>query len=353
MQDAQEASGSLFRHGDSDTQPRSSETNLEQDKRESVLCGTVNSGSDNAVLCTTPLLVQLVSEAALLATARPLVRNKPLSISAEVPENPGEAPDGSEGREKLESELRKLCTALLAIPDKLASVCCPCPGPLRPRNLLPQLLSSVLQHTRSYTTANARTALKDAVGAAHEDAVSTGGSAKELLLPMHVQTAVAALLTSATLRGHADIFARWIHQASTHQLAQSHAPDYPSRVHVSPGGLHYQQEVDEKFKTMHETHASHACIAVSGALGEVTEPSVHERLMRALLEASIQKLETRKASSWSLVDMHVSQRIIATLWLRGISQALPKVQHVGFWVKQISLKGTCLPPAAVLQLLMV
>lgn len=301
----------------------------------------------------TPLLPQLLAEVALVTTYEPPHShpNVPYASagsqggSIHPATNPAEQEHSrstlAEGSQKLASELRTLCTALIAIPDKLASVCCACPAPLRPRNLLPQLFTSVIR-TR---------AISNACKGTVEDE-------RQVLQQMHVQVALAALVTSATLRGHADTVARWMHQQHAHAWVHADGLGDATSAGVGmqcivEGIVNRQESSGTVLSEEHSPHACATCMCVSSALALVSEPSVHERLWHALLEASVQKLETRKPSSWTLVNTRVSTGVCAALWLGGTAHALPRVQLVSFWVKLLTVRGARLPPAALLHTVMV
>jgi hypothetical protein len=321
-----------------------------------------------------PLFLQLVAEVSLLATEAPLSRRPAANLpepstesSSYAAATPGTAKGStsiteecarklteSEGSHKLASELRTLCTALLAIPDKLASVFCACPAPLRPRNLLPQLFTCIIRHTPAPTTTSS---VNGEIGA-------RGGGCLDEWQPnlqrRHVHVAVSALISSATLRGHADIVARWLHQQDAHAWLHN-PPRSAARLKIGSfcpaeereGVSIESQEEDRQVSCPHNPDSCATCMCVSGALAQALEASVHERFWHALLEASVQKLETRKASSSSLVDMHVSRRVCANFWLRGTVHALPEVQQVQFWVKVLTVRGARLPPAALMHVMLV
>lgn len=303
--------------------------------------------------CTSPamgasLLPQIISETALIVTDQPPPShtnlpdasassrsdNAPVTKNSDIEESSGTFLKSADC-EKLYSELRTLCTALLAIPDKLASVCCACPAPLRPRNLLPQLFISLIRVSPIQSTiANPRCEMGQ-------------GLCMQL---MHVHVALAALVTSATLRGHADTIARWLHQCDAHACVQPQSVPSTTTCH---GADEQKGGGSTESSSGRSPHVSGTCMTMSRALAHVSAPNVHERLWHALLEASVQKLETQKPSSWTLVDPVVSRGMFTELWLQGTAHALPRVQHVTFWVKLLTTRGARLPPAALLHAVLV
>jgi hypothetical protein len=321
----------------------------------------------------TPLLQQLVAEAALISTGYPTSRHAGTNVpephmesSISAGATPGDAKPSSttkkeasrklneaEGSGKLASELRTLCTALLAIPDKLASVCCACPAPLRPRNLLPQLFSCIIHDSAPST-------LSSSIETESGARAGSGSDGQRVhLCRTHVVTALSALITSATMRGHAEIVARWLHQQEAHawllptaRTATKLEANHQSRPEDADTDTPEILEEHSSTKHSHDPYACSTCMSVSSALAQVQETSCHERLWYALLEASVQKLETRKASNRSLVDMRVSTTVCAALWLRGTAHVLPQQQQVQFWVRLLTARRR-LPPAALLHLVLV
>lgn len=298
----------------------------------------------------TALLPQVISEVALVATDEPTQTHEFKSLpdgsadyaATSAPPLDAGSRDKAPARlspaadyHKFSSELRSLCTALLAIPDKLASVCCACPAALRPRNLIPQLFTSVIRTSRGTVQLGGTTADGECQEAPHT----------------HVLVALAALVTSATLRGHAAVVARWMHQQHAHARAWAHTC---VSVTATASTIVKQQGGSSDVSSLaRPPHASDTCVCVSHALLHVSEPSVHERLWHSLLEASVQSLETRKASSRGLVDMRVSTGVCAAMWHKGTSLVLPHAQQVSFWVKLLTVRGARLPPAALLHSVLV
>ena len=167
---------------------------------------------------------------------------------------------------------------------------------------------------------------------------------------MHVLVALAALVTSATLRGHAETVARWMHEQRAHACVHTEGCRAPC---IADAAANPHEGNKHMAPSERSSHACSVCMHVCRALAHVSEPSVHERLWHALLEASIQKLETRKPSSGALVDMVVSTGVGSTMWLKGTALVLPHAHLVKFWVKLLTGRGRRLPPAALLHSVMV
>lgn len=178
----------------------------------------------------------------------------------------------------------------------------------------------------------------------------TDGDLPELLDAQGSYTAalcgLRALLSVATLRGHADTAARWcMHAMHTQANGRSGGE---GQVDPSPGR---PVDLTTRQRQPERRPGTDACIPA--ALAQISDTGVHERLWHAMLmhaAAAAPECEARPAEGGG--ERPGAAGVLGVLWRDGTARALPEAQHVTFLLQLQTRPGRPLPPQAQLLLLL-